>query len=842
MKLYHYILIILLFSLSLYSQESEPSIINSTDSIKVNTNSVLDTIVTFSAKDSLVYSIKSKTLRLKQDAKLNFKVQSISSDLIILNLGNSTLEALPDTTKSGKERSYPKFSDGGQSFVGAKIFYNFDTKQGSVNMGETEITEGFYYGSKIKRVSDDELFVQDGCYTDCNHPHPHYYFGSPKMKMQVNDKVFIDPAIVYVEDLPIFALPIGLFFDIKKGTRQGLILPSVFNSYNRGMMLENLGYYFPISDYFDTRLSLNLYTKGGFLVGNTTNWKLKNVLDGSIESRFGYTRYSPDDDYAQNWSLRLNHSHRITPQIQLNANLQFMTEDFNRRTSNNIYDRSRQEISSYASYSESFDNGISYSINYSRSQNIIDNTYSQSLPSLNLNIPTLYPLRNLVKPTSSLSWLRDLTFSYSTNANFDQNKRMNITSQSDTTYSLETSNRIVHSPSISISPKLGYFTLNPYIRFSANNYFRRSERRFNESDSTIEEYNSKNGLFTEYNYSIGANLSTTLWGILKTNIGRLSFIRHKFRPSIGYSYTPDLSDKMYGEYYNPVSKRQVQYSYFEKDGGGIASRLLQSNMNVNLDNTFSISLKQDTGKAKKIDLLRMSLNTSYNFAKDSLKLNDINANFSTPPIGNFNINGNMSFSMYERIQQGDRVVILDKFLINQGKGLAYLNNLTLNLSTSFSNEGFFPKYESLSSLDSMTLGDRFSNRVNYDEAMHDYFGDNSSGFDRFSPPWQMNLSLYFSYYRAGIDHFNKSLNLSTDITFRLTPTWNVSARTGIDFINGDLSNTSIIITKQLHCWNFYFEWYPVGVNRGFYFRLSPNSNMLKDLKIESPRRQALDYN
>ncbi len=815
------------------------------DSIKVSTKSTLDTIVKFQAKDTLLFNLKTKTLRLKNKAKLDLKAQNISSDLIILNFENSTLEASADTTIAAGSREYPKFSDAGQSFVGSKIFYNFDTKQGTVSVGETEITDGYYYGSKIKRISDDELFVQDGCYTNCNHPHPHYYFGSPKMKMKMNDKIYVDPIIVYVEDLPIAALPIGIFFPIQQGKQSGLILPTVNYSPFRGMLLENFGYYFALSEYYDTRLHLNFYTKGGFLIGNQTNWSLKNVLNGNFEAKYGYTRNNPDDEFTQNWNFKLNHQQTITPQMRISANIDFMTSDFNRKTSNNIYDRSQSEVSSNASFSHSFDNGISYSLSFRRSQNIINDTYRQNLPSANLNIPTLYPLKNLISPSSEVSWLRDLNISYSSNASFDQSKSINISKQSDTSFKYEYSNRIVHNPSISISPKLGYFTLNPYIQFNANNYFRSSEQRFNEADSTIQYYNQRNGFFTEYNYSIGANISTTLWGVLKTNIGSLSSLRHQFKPSIGYSFSPDLSQpnkNMYGEYYNSVTKQHVKYSRFALDGGGIASQYLQNNLNFSFDNTFSITLKQDSGLPKKIDLLRLSLGSSYNFTKDSVKLGNINANFSTPPIANFNFNGNANFSLYEHVLDSqNRTVIVDNFLLASKKGLAYFNGISLNLSTSFSNQGFFPTYLNGKALDSLTFGERFTKRINENDGEHDMFGDNSPGYDRFSPPWQINLSLYFTYSRAGINHFNKSLNLSTDFTFNLTPTWHVSCRTGIDFITGDFSNSAITVTKQLHCWNFYFEYYPIGVNRGFYFRLSPNAQILKDLKIESPRRLPLDY-
>ena len=249
------------------------------DTVKVNTKSSLDTIVKYEAKDSLIYNLKSKTMRLKTEAKIDYKIQKLNSDHIILNFDNSTLIAESDTTKAPRLRQYPKFADGGQSFIGSRIYYNFKTNQGTISLGETEITDAFYYGAKIKRVSENELFVEDGCYTNCDDPHPHYYFGSPKMKVIVQDKIFIDPIIFYVEDLPIFIMPIGLYFPNKTGRQSGIIIPSFFYSKTRGMTIEDFGVYLALSDYYDTQFDFDYYTKGGYNITNRTRWKLKNNFE-----------------------------------------------------------------------------------------------------------------------------------------------------------------------------------------------------------------------------------------------------------------------------------------------------------------------------------------------------------------------------------------------------------------------------------------------------------------------------------------------------------------------------------------------------------------------------------
>ena len=107
------------------------------------------------------------------------------------------MQAVSAKDSLGKFKGYPKFTDKKDEFVGEKLLYNFQTKRGTITLGETKVQDAFYFGSKVKRVNENTLFIQNGCYTTCDKPHPHFYFGSPTMKVITNDRIFIDPLIVY---------------------------------------------------------------------------------------------------------------------------------------------------------------------------------------------------------------------------------------------------------------------------------------------------------------------------------------------------------------------------------------------------------------------------------------------------------------------------------------------------------------------------------------------------------------------------------------------------------------------------------------------------------------------
>ncbi len=825
--------------------------INKTDSllqIKVKSKSGLDTIVNYSSKDTAVFYLKTRMMRLRGNSKLSYKQQTLEAEVIELNFNNSQLYANGVRDSNNRLIGYPKFTDKGEIFYGESMAFNFKTNKGVITVGETAISDGYYSGDKIKRITENELFVQNGCYTTCDKPHPHFYFGSPQMKVAVGDKIYIDPIIFYVEDLPVFALPFGLFFSQQSGRKSGLILPAFFFSGNRGVTLENLGVYLALSDYYDTKFSVDFYSKGGFNLKNFTQWKYQDMLSGSFRFEYGKSRFNPNEGFSKNWLFALNHNQSISPQEQAVVNLNFSSNDRNRNTQWDQTQRVVQEISSNASYSKSFDNGSSLSLAYGRSQNIITSTYSQS-PSLSFNLPQWYPLKSSV---SSDSWLRELSISYSGNANYNDSKIITVNNfvvspdsvRKDTSFSNIWSGKITHSPRISfILPKLSYFTFTPYISFGLNNYVRRSTNYRDMTDSTIKS-DVEYGFFSEYTYSAGISMSTRLFGMMKPNLFGIKAIRHTFQPNFSFSFRPDQSspkDGFYGEYYDSLSQQNVKYSRYEKDGGGLASSYLSGAINYSFVNSISIKLNQaDTVEEKPIDILGFTISGYYDLVKKFRKLSDASLSFHTASIAGFNINGGTSFNFYEEEVKSnylgrDSIVLTDRYLIAAGKGLARMTNFNLNLSTGFSSETGFGGgigQTDAKKKDSIGLGERFSKKINYSEEFFDFFGDESPGYSPLKLPWSVGLNLMYNYSMPNIRQKSQSLTLGTNLTLNLTPTWFISGALQIDLITKQIVSPVITVKKDLHCWELNFTWYPIGYNQGFFLHFGIKSPQLRDLKYE----------
>ena len=269
-----HIILVWVFSTFAFAQEKTPPKFPQpfNDSLKVDTSRVrdttkadslakkdsaaassgIDTVVNYSAKDSVVYSINSKKMSMYNNGDIKYRDMRLTAERVNVNWATSILDAhgIPDTTKDSvktkrespdetepvkadtarkKFKGIPMMKDGPETYHGSELSYNFKTKKGKINVGETHMDEGYYRGQDIKKVDPDVLFIQDGRYTTCDAAEPHYYFASPRMKVMAKDKIVAEPVYLYIADVPVFALPFAVFPN-KSGRRSGLIMPAAYLS------------------------------------------------------------------------------------------------------------------------------------------------------------------------------------------------------------------------------------------------------------------------------------------------------------------------------------------------------------------------------------------------------------------------------------------------------------------------------------------------------------------------------------------------------------------------------------------------------------------------------------
>lgn len=812
---------------------------------KPKSRSGVDTIIEMKAQDTISFNLKEKRMRLKSQSVIDMGGRNLESEEIIIRFNDNTLEALKGIDSNGTEFGFPKLVEKGEEYYGEKILYNYKTSKGIISQGETELSEGYYYGKRIKRISQNEFNIKDGYYTPCEEENPSAYFGSSKMKMIGKSKIFLDPIIFYVQDMPLFAYPFGLYFNMQSGRKSGFIVPQFDISGTRGLVFQEFGYYWATNDYMDAKFTADFYSKGGYILKNLWRFKKGEDLSGSIDMQYGKTKFNTEEDFKTNYSFKINNFNwTITPQDRITGNLNFQTADFNRRTVSNINQRVTQNAFSKLTYNKQFDNGANFSANYSRNQNIITEEFDHT-PRIDFSLPN----KSLVKLGN-----QDLNFSYSGSAEYFQEKNRLIEEIAneeenllDTSFQYDDRYYIYHNPRISYNfPKIFNLNFQPSINFGMNNFLRKIEKSYNEETDEVEEREIR-GFFTEYWYSGGMRVQTRLYGITQAQFLRkinVKGARHTVEPSLSYNFRPDQSNSGFFSSYIDRDTNEVIYRVFEKDGGGgSASRNKSQSLSYNLNNKFEIKLdKGDSLEAQNLELLNFNLSGSYDFEKDSLKYSDIRANFNTPVLEFLNFSGNMVFSLYDSdpIFNDENEITsyrkVDRFLFDANKGFAKLEQFNIGIGTSFSDKGISlqqqQNIQNDDNLDSVQrkLGGRIFNPNSNNFEDYDVFGDNSPGYAPLDFKWNVNINLNYSKDNRNPLNTNETFNLSSNIDINLTETLKMSGGINYDFINKELNAPQITVYKDLGCWDMNLTWTPIGIHRSLFFRIGLKASQLKDFQ------------
>jgi len=789
----------------------------------------VDTVVTYSAKDSIVYSMRTRFMDLYKGSEIQYQTMGLKAERVSVNWDNATLTAVGVRDTSVKHRDTtignPILKDGGDEYFGSKVGYNFQTKKGKITVGSTEIEQGYYHGDEIKKIDVDELFVADGRYTTCDALHPHFYFFSPKMKVIVRDKVVAEPVYFYVADVPLFALPFGVF-PSRGGRTSGIIPPAYGEDSRRGHFFSHLGYYWAINDYLDFQTTFDWYTRGGWLNHSLLNYKLRDSFDGSINANIANTfegeKNDPTRTDQRDYNISIGHHQTIDPTTRLDVNFSFASGNYFRNFSTNLNDILRQNLISNATLFKTWESSNrSISVNVSRDQNLITGDSREVLPSISFSQSQIYPFRKKTKSRglttvneSELGLFEMIGINYS--ANFS-NTHDKVTRSVDsiktdpvnplqigrvTEFQRTSMQTLNQSTSLSISPKLGNFTVSPSFSFSDSRTFVQSETPVrNAADSTLS-FRSDQPQSTRGILSTGVTTSTRLFGIVQPQLFGVTSIRHTLTPTFGFTYTKQL----YGE--------------------NIPRYSMTGNLNVG--NNFEMKYQEsDTAKEQKIQLMNIGAGVSYNFAADSLRLSPLSISYRTD-IGRYlSISAATTHNFYTfEPSIGTRV---NKFLFSETGKLADLTSVSLSVSTSLGGEKKQKAADRSIPEGVQQEQQRVSGETPADKKI--YRGLYEQEEADFSIPWNITLNYNFSQSQENPSVVSRSSNISANLSFNLTDKWQISGGTSYDFVQKQFSAPAINVTRDLHCWTMNFYWLPQGFYSSYRLEIRVKAPQLQDIKV-----------
>jgi len=828
------------------------------DSARADTTrekSDLDAPVDFEAQKE-DHDLDHRLTYLYGKAKVKYKSMTLEAGMITVDWDRRLLiaEPLPDSLmtnsqaangagKSAREdslakaeRGYPVFSDGGDRMTGERMEYNFASEKGRVLRGRTEFQDGKYFGSQIKRVDSQTMFVSNGIYSTCDREDdPHFHFWSRKMKIEVQKNVVAKPIVLFIGKIPMAILPFA-FFPTRSGRHSGLIIPRFGASQFEGRYLRELGYYWAISDYFDARATVDYYERSGWLARGNFNYAKRYAFTGSISGSFTRKNFVIDQSKERRWDIAFGHNQTFGRSAYLNASGTFASSNFYRFFSSNRQEQLRRTLLSQATFSKSFGNSTSFSAAVSDYKNLDTGSFERLLPSFSISFGQrqLFGKRDPSKKTSAgkleeRHWYENFYYNLSSSA-------QNRYSKASDTSKVDRLSSANHNMSLSLNGIKAFFpwlSLNQSMQITENWYDRTTEY-FIQPDGKVGSKTQK-GFAALHVFSYNASTNTKIYGTFQPNLGPIRALRHVMEPSLGFSFRPDFSDPFWG-YFQQVTLPDGTTQKLDRFNGA-TPRGKQASLNMSVRNLFQ--MKTPTGadlagqagpddKLKKIDLFTLAFSTAHNFAVSEFKQADLSSSLFANPTQNISFNMSASHSFYEYDEKLGRTV--NRFLFKKNRGIfdnRYLRLTYINVGSSFRFQGKSDEARPRPSAKSEEESEEALSDVARDRlAPETYFTDTTV-------PWQASFSLSLNHSRSNPAKPNTTAQLTLDnANLQLTKNWRVGLYAAFDLREKTMIDQRYTIFRDLHCWEMQFFWTPTGFSRGFYFRLGIKAPLLQDIKLE----------
>ena len=809
-------------------------------------DSGLDSPVTYSSQDSIVFQISGNSVQTYGDGKVKYENIDLESEYIELNVVKREVFAkgLPDSTNEVK--GSPVYKDASESFDADSMRYNFDSKKGLAFGIYTQQDEAYLHGGRTKIHDNKEIHIQHGKYTTCDDKDPHFFVEMTKAKIVVDDKIVFGPAWVVVDEIPVpVVLPFG-YFPIRKGRSNGIIIPTIGEESTKGFYFRNGGVYFGISEYVDFKWLADVYSLGSWRTTVSSNYKVRYRFNGNFSVTYA-SLVTNEIRQAPTFNVKWSHSQTQKSPYSPNfsANVNYGSAGYAKQNTYSTSEYLNNQVSSNIYLSKKFaGTPLAISASLSHSQNNIDSTITLTLPQLRLTASTFTPLKRK-HAVGKERFYEKIAVSYTGEM---QNKLVNAKLDSNF-YRKETldlfQSGINHSIPVSASFKLfKYITVSPSFNYQERWYTTKLKKewdddyiQYTKTDTiiggvridTLSEFNRV------YNYSLGVSANTKIYGMYRFRGQALKAIRHVVTPTVSYVITPDFSSDKYGYYGKYVKNSngdEALYSYYEKGIYGVPSSQKQSSISFSLGNNVEAKVRSKTDTVtgtKKIKLIEnLSLSGSYNFAADSLKMSLISLSGYSTILNRFTVRYSATFDPYaigvKESDNGSRTQVrVNNYMIDKYGSLWRKTQDQWATSLSYT---FGP------------INDKDDNLNLPIDEMYSYW----------DVPWNLSVSYSLSIPRKYYYDYNNQLDsvsnnviqtISASGKVSLTKNWNIAFSTGWDFEEKGISYTTLNVYRDLHCWDMAFTWVPLGDRQRWEFVLKIKASMLSDIKVEM--KSSSDY-
>ncbi len=824
------------------------------DSVKKKKNALAG-IVKMNAKDYEKIDQKKKQLTLYNEASIVYTDFDIKAGIIVYDFEKKQVYAGRIKDSAGNYIQRPVFTQGTNivepdslvynNTTGKALIWNSRTKQGEMNI-KAEIA---------KRENDSVVFMKSARITTAKDiDDPEYYFYVTKVKFVPKKKVVVGPTNLVIADVPTpLFLPFA-YFPMSEKSTSGFIVPTPGQNNRQGYFLQNGGYYFALSDYYDLAILGDYYTNGSYGLRAESSYAQRYKFNGrfnfryenNIQSEKGFPDYVKSKQYNIQWTHSQDAKAAANSRFSASVNLgssKYFRQSVNM---NNVGSSLNNNLSSSISYSKTFPTvpQVNLSLSATHSQNTNTEQIDMTLPTLQASVDRIFPFAP--KDGIKKGLIKNINIQY------------NIRGENR----IQTSDSLFFKPQMFRDAKTGfqhsipintnfkilkYFSVSMGAAYNEVWAFNTIQKYFSSVENTVVTQDQK-GFETFRTYNFSAGIGTTIYGTF--NFGedkKIQAIRHVIRPNISYSYTPSF-EKYYDTYaIDATGLTTAEYTKF--DGGlfGAPGKNYSNNLGFSVSNTFeakTIDKESKKGESKKIMLLNnLNFATSYDIAADSLAWSPLRMSGGTQLFKQkMNINFGATLDPYAIDNSGKRI---NTFNIDNGGSLFRMTSANMTVNYAFSSKDGEKKANQQNQQNGGSGDDLFGRNSDLSDTRQSLFDKddekketNKTEWYSTKLPWDLRFAYSVTYNNSKRQDEIGSHSLMASGNIELAPRWKVGFSSGYDFKQQGVTFTQLRFERDLESWRMSFNWVPFGTNTYWGFFIGISSGMLSDIKYD--KRQLPD--
>ena len=827
----------------------------------VKPKSGLDAIIKRTAEGYENIDLEKKELELYDKAELFYKDIELKAGIIIMNYEKDEVFAGRIKDSLGNYSQYPYFKQGSNIVEADSIHFNTVTKKARVWNSRSDQGEFRVKGEITKKENDSVYFIKNARFTTSkNIDDPEYYFLTDKVKLVPGKKVVVGFTNMWIADVPTpLALPFA-FFPMTEEAESGFIIPTFGDNSNQGYFLQNGGYYFALSDYYDLAVTGDYYTNGSYGLRFQSSYANRYRYSGNVHIRFENIvtseRGFPDYARARNYNIQWTHTQdaKANPNSRFAASVNLGSSKYFRNSLNltNVGASLNNTMQSSVTYSKTFPTvpQVNLSLGVTHNQNTNTEVINMTLPTLQASVDRIFLFASEDEPKKG--FIKNLNLQY----NLRGENRIQTTDSLFFKSEMfrDARSGLQHTIPLSTNFKVfRYFSMSAGTNFQETWVLNTIRREYNPEINKDTIIDNVRGFDSYRTYNFSTSIGTTIYGTFTFGEDKkIQALRHVMRPSVSYSYTPSF-DRYYDRYEIDAMGNYREYTRFEQGLFGAPGKNYSNNLNFAVNNTFEAKVRDDAEDAtepKKIMLLNnLNLQTSYDISKDSLRWMPLRITAGTSLLKDkMNINFGADLDPYALNSANETI---DTWNIDNGGSLFRMTRANVTVNYSLSNDqgssGDRENSDSQTARNGGREDDLFGQATDlsdsrnsmFDEEEDDGIADKAEGgFFNAKLPWDLRLaySLTYSNDRRQNKITNSSLMVSGNVD--ITPRWKMGFSTGYDFVQNGVTFTQLRFERDLLSWRMDFNWVPFGDNTYWAFFIGFKSSVLSDIKWD--KRQVPD--